>query len=351
MGRGRGTVSVYPESTVAQLDALLTIHDTEKKVAHIAWRMWWMGYPISEDAIRALLRQVASKFDAVRRRLRDPSGDGLSDEAIRLIESPPSKTLFGRPLPAIERERLQSAVLETAVEILAGTFAELPIDPETGDSAPVVATLINALGLERGSQDSLGAHRPWLPDDTSQISQDLQPIFAALASVPWPMLADSLTIEELVQARDTMRSMSTVLPAFAAYAELAFGKNAFGFSHASRMLSKMLRQVPVQVLVVVAIAHLGRVIEEVRDGSQAYCELGAQWRAEMQPALALLDALRDEVPEVTHVLNPQKLLRAMQDPEKYGSWTGRVRARVSRGGMAGMAGQVTRNPGGQGRTG
>src|SRR5438034_7454182 len=47
LGRGKGTVSIYPPGTGKQLLSLVAIHSRERRLPFVAWKLWWEGHNIS----------------------------------------------------------------------------------------------------------------------------------------------------------------------------------------------------------------------------------------------------------------------------------------------------------------
>jgi hypothetical protein len=66
LGRGRGTVSLYPPGTTERLLDVVRIHSSEHRLRDVAWRLWWLrGGPLPELAAELLARQAA-RLDAQR---------------------------------------------------------------------------------------------------------------------------------------------------------------------------------------------------------------------------------------------------------------------------------------------
>lgn len=62
LGRGRGSVSYYPPGTAAQVLALLDIQKSHRRLADVAWLLWWAGYPVDEGAVRARLAKLVDTW-------------------------------------------------------------------------------------------------------------------------------------------------------------------------------------------------------------------------------------------------------------------------------------------------
>lgn len=62
-GRKRGSTTTYPPGTAAQLVALGQLHQRERQLGPLAFRLWWQGFPIPMTAIRQALHQVIDEVE------------------------------------------------------------------------------------------------------------------------------------------------------------------------------------------------------------------------------------------------------------------------------------------------
>lgn len=86
LGRGRGSESVYPMGTDEQLLALLEIHSGEKRLDHVAWQLWWRGFPVSLDVVRSFLTELAAEVDSHTPYIADLGSRQLSSWAKSIAE-------------------------------------------------------------------------------------------------------------------------------------------------------------------------------------------------------------------------------------------------------------------------
>jgi hypothetical protein len=71
LGRGRGTMTVYPPGAAAQVVALCQIREGERRLDRIAFRLWWEGFAVDQAVIRGQL-QVA--WQAIEADFQQPTG-------------------------------------------------------------------------------------------------------------------------------------------------------------------------------------------------------------------------------------------------------------------------------------
>jgi hypothetical protein len=63
LGRGRGTETRYPPGTLLQVVALCRLREEERRLDRLAFQLWWEGFSIDVELVRAHLVGVASRFD------------------------------------------------------------------------------------------------------------------------------------------------------------------------------------------------------------------------------------------------------------------------------------------------
>ena len=121
LGRGLGTVTIYPPGTVEQLLALCRIRQQHRSLTRAAFKLWWDGFPVEEDQVRGPLTHAATKLDsdlagttktpqgpakgltaAVNRRLGRKRTQAL-DEAIRTASLQSSAPLSPSQISACHR--------------------------------------------------------------------------------------------------------------------------------------------------------------------------------------------------------------------------------------------------------
>jgi hypothetical protein len=217
--RGRkGSESVYPPGTVRQLLALCAFRREDRHVPHIAWRLWWAGYPVRGGHVRALLGEVAADWAVLFRCLRQWAGeDGASSEG--------DEDLIGDVIDAGEQIRLVDHFLAQArrrvgrkqfptvmgvmASVVAGAFEGYGHDRE--GSEEVRALVETALGLRPprtvGRRRKQEGARPWFTGDTEAGLRDVSRMFR---EHPPGQELDRGTDAELAQARDEVKAVLTM---------------------------------------------------------------------------------------------------------------------------------------------
>ncbi len=193
LGKGRGTMTIYPPGTTAQLLRLLEIRaeggrfDPEQAL----WRLWWEKWSIEPGRVRTLLaEQVETQQQALFDVRHDPAGGDLLD---RFSEERLPRTL-GRA-----RKRAGTTAFPTVAYLLFtvadGTFGK---EWQDRDDAP---TLFRALGLEHVIA-SLGAQRA---EFEGAILPSLQRLAEASAPAALREALAAATDDDLIAARDELR--------------------------------------------------------------------------------------------------------------------------------------------------
>ncbi len=75
-GRGRGTVTLYPEGTSRQLVELCHERSGTRDLIRVGFRMWWRGFEVDSTLVERVLRGTAARLDE---RVRSHSEEGFSE--------------------------------------------------------------------------------------------------------------------------------------------------------------------------------------------------------------------------------------------------------------------------------
>lgn len=225
LGKGRGTSSLYPPGTDEQLYELCTVHTRERRLAQIAWHLWWAGYPVSFSYVDAFLRETVGRieeqlqvFSLLRHVAQQNEGETELPEALLdYLDQAAGARLGTLPLRRA-RKRTGSehfpTFLRIVLEIAAGTFNGFGNDYDTREQNFEQRIVEKALGL-----DAAFASRYISPEQDvgSDLARTLQSFSRWLHLEVWETLLSRVTIFEIVQARDELRTFLTMFAARKAF--------------------------------------------------------------------------------------------------------------------------------------
>ncbi|MBA3274576.1 MAG: hypothetical protein H0T72_02185 [Chloroflexia bacterium] len=217
-GRGRGTATIYPPGTTAQLLRLLAIRadrgrfDPERAL----WRLWWEGWPIEPEQLRAALD---AKLIAWDRALRDyatsdvEDGDTAADAFVRAKLPPVLRRA---------RKRAGSQHMPTVATLILDAMAgEAPALWQDEDDA---STLFRALGVE----PAIRTLAPELHRFMDDMAGTLHRFGQAVSPEVLHDALHSASDKELVTARDDLRKIVAVTQGIWNVAAFLFPKSNAG---------------------------------------------------------------------------------------------------------------------------
>jgi hypothetical protein len=165
LGRGRGSVSIYPPGTRAQLRALCRFLSKERDAEKVGWRLWWAGYPVPASFARKWLERAAQQWETLVAVLRDTRTPEqveyglLPDEAYDDLERAADVRLR-RPFMRHLRTRVGrdniSTVFQVILQLAAGLFASLATHSaaEEGEKSEQ-QIMVEAFGLDQLARSEL----------------------------------------------------------------------------------------------------------------------------------------------------------------------------------------------------
>jgi len=174
----------------------------------VAWQLWWEGYDISVEIARDFLRWVEAELDRLLRPL--VNGGTLSDEGWQLVDSYRTKRIKFKPLSwarqLIGEERFDT-VMRIMVEVSSGTFEgrEAQIEEELEANRQL---LEKAFGLDALARELGDDGKPLLDLD---VFATLQQASELIRDHPLKDVLESVTDEELLEVRNRVRPIATVL--------------------------------------------------------------------------------------------------------------------------------------------
>jgi hypothetical protein len=314
LGRGRGTVSLYPLGTGQRLVQVAQLRQGERRLTWVAWRLWWDDGGALPEPARQLLAQVAQRWEQHRTHLaeflaREEAGEAAATDEMDAIYHQAETRQLDRQLGHVRRNvgrKRFSTVMRVFAEIGVGRFQGYERGASASEKDSETGALVErAMGLDRARSDRLADAGPWLDGDSEV---DFVRLSQALNT--WPLAAGaSANDEELNQARAELRAFLAVITTMAPLFERLFGRAAFGFGTITRILD--LQAPDLQAFMLLAWLAL-RHDEALRDGMRSLGSLVPTARATAQIA-ELLEALGREVPAFGPVLTAERLAAAQQD--------------------------------------
>lgn len=301
LGRGKGTVYLYPEDTFPRLVDVIKLRDQSRSLTDIRWSLWWKGYEVDVELLRAdLIRDIQDYRSSLAELI---SSDGrLSDEARTYLESqsrtPPSavlRTISRRT----GRERLAN-FLDGFIRII---FDDLQVDQEE------LKLVEHGLGIDAAMNDQVNG-MSWL---THGLETIIAPIRKLLRPDYLQSVINELTIESLDQSKDRILLLSNMLITFSSFVEMYLKRWDFGLGAWGSMLEDLLSSPSGQKSFVVLIASLPGVLPSL-DIDEAF-----QIIDQVNPAKEQLRAaveLAGKKPIIRKTATPQRVKSALNDPHK-----------------------------------
>ncbi|MAG37260.1 MAG: hypothetical protein CL878_13585 [Dehalococcoidia bacterium] len=199
----RGSVGVYPAGTEVQFLALCRLRQQRRKLSELRFWLWWEGYAIELDPLRASLRSLLPAPDTLGTIRAD------ADERFEAGERMTNQLIAATPNRSAVLARFRRR-LRTREDVYSAAFALLRV---LQGERPPWRTGAEVEGEEQPLQDSvwrgLGLDRvPWLVGATSDavpaVVADLESGgFSDLGSLH--DLVAAASAETLTQARDNAR--------------------------------------------------------------------------------------------------------------------------------------------------
>jgi hypothetical protein len=322
LGKGHGTESVYPPGTGEQLLALCEAHSGEKRLDHVAWRLWWEDHEVSFGLLREFLVRVAAEVDGWMQELRDQETGQLSGSAWNRLDDAPEERLskpLSRARKRVSRRRFDT-FMRVLFEVVTGGFEGFGSEEPEADRR----VMEKGLGLERARTDRLPNVEPWLKTDIATILRDVsRQLFGLSLSEELANLED----EQLLEARDEARSWMEVLDRFSRVLERAFGRGAFGLSGMVEAIREMGAQEQALWTLMWAVSRF-RGPASLREGLEAHGkptpEMWAGLR-DWETFSQTVEELREEVPALASALAMRQIVGALLDSRKMEAHTARLR--------------------------
>jgi hypothetical protein len=193
LGKGHGTVSLYPPGTQERLRRVLELRGAPERFLwqHVFWRLWWEGWTVEQAQLRTRLEVACGEWEKLQPWLAD------ADAAATLItrlEWIPSQEL---PQSLLELRRDPHAVqaVSELFRIFSGRFEQWE-DPEARRA------LLRISGLDRAQQDRIGSNSPWL---RGSLPPQLVELSHLITGVSLRAALDRATDDQVALARDEVQ--------------------------------------------------------------------------------------------------------------------------------------------------
>ncbi len=242
LGRGRGTQTIYPAGTGKQLFDLCRLHRKHRHLGDVTWRLWFLGYPVSERLWHSKLQSWAAELDrsiAEIEQLAYPDGDDfLSDEALDAIESAASRRFASEQLlqarKRVGRKNFPT-LLRLVIELATGRFSGSPAGDGDGDEERQLdmAILERSFGFQRARTDRIGSVGPWLQGD---ITPTLAEVADLLQQMKFTSILKTTSAADLAQAREELSGLLSMMIDCSSVLEAMFGRHAFGYGVFARLV-------------------------------------------------------------------------------------------------------------------
>lgn len=312
LGKAHGTQTVYPSGTREQLLALCEVHAEERRLLYVAWRMWWAGYEVSVERIRAFIGRTVEQWDRHVQDLVDPDTGELTEAAWKLVDEAFTVRLE-KPLSKV-RKRVGRGRFDTftrlMIETNLGLFRGFSTEDSNASEDDERRIMEKGLGLESARADRLeGAGQPlginienylkeisWLADRNS-LERELA----------------KLTDGQLLEARDEVRPWLAIAAGYSLMFDEMLGRGTLGISAVDEAVRDMGAQEQGLLTLMWAISRY-RGPKDLREGLEAVGKPTSEMETglhDWEITLRFAEQLREEVPAFAEILAPQQIASSL----------------------------------------
>lgn len=292
LGKGHGTQTLYPTGATRQLLSLCAIHQQERRLPYVAWGLWLAGYPVRFALVRRFLTDCAADREATLKRLRDHPPEPQEFAKHRL------KGRIARIRRRIGRDRFPM-LIEVMQQVAVGRF-------EGFETKEVSELIIKGAGVQRATNNPIKSLPPLLDKD---MTEPLQEVSRILAEQRWRSMADTLSEAELCRARDEVKLLFTAIISVGKVTPEMYGRDLFGFTGISELLGEL-----TAVDQAMAVLFWPVVRSRFSEGAEKLLAIARSWLEIALPAIATLQKLAAEVPDIADLLTPKKMRRLLANP-------------------------------------
>lgn len=308
LGRGKGSISVYPFGTGRRLVRTLELARGRESFENVAWRAWWQDGGDLDPLVRERLLRDAARWEAELSRLADvlagedagdPDAVNEMDSAYLAVSSERMPASLGRLRRNVGRERF-ATVFRVFAEVAGGRFTAYP-DEESE------AAVEQALRFDRARVDRLKDGEPCFEGSSAE---DFCRLSTTVGCSNLVQLAQA-GAQELDVARRELRSFWQVFEAIGPLLRRVLGSEVFGFGTVGAVFAGQGEaNQPFFVLIWLALREDPRLREGMAEITAALPEALAA-----RDAFALIEVLRAEVPAFAEAMSDESLRAALLDEE------------------------------------
>lgn len=303
--------SRFPSGTAERTLRLSQLRGTTKQLDELAWRLWWEGYDVEPDLIRAYLLKRAARWDEQHREVRrvsSSSGVELKGER-NVLEEVFFEHLKTGPALVSARRRLSRG------SELYSEFAALLIDLVRGDLSFMDQV---GRGLFEGTPEGLFA-KPGGTDENRRVG--LQALDAMRSGIDTPFIevVGQLDDKEIANARPIALRLLGLVANVGTIVHDVFGGVGHGRDNVGKSLVSMAESSEEQVIALFLTSSFlreNRVRESLSEIS--LCPV-------RHPPISFIDFLRlrylaVEVPGLVSVIAPESVRPAFTSHEEAVQW-------------------------------
>jgi hypothetical protein len=310
LGRGRGSVSLYPVGTGARLIRTIELAGPGRPIFEkVAWRVWWEDGGQLVPLVRERLRQEAANWESELSRLADllAAEDAGEQTAVAEMEKTYTAaseermpTTLGQVRRNVGRGRF-TTVFRVLAEVATGSF-------EGYQDEEAELAFEKALGIDHARTDRLAGGEPWFEGSSAQDLKQLSGVFGRRSLSDLADAAD----DDLEKARREVYVFFQIFEALASSIGAVLAGDALGLGTVTAVFgSRPEKLQPFFVLMWLAL----REDPVLHEGM-------LKTMAALPDALAARDAfeairvMRAEVPALSTVMTDEALGAALLDAER-----------------------------------
>jgi hypothetical protein len=300
----RGTETLYPPGTSDRFVAGRRIHEQEKLLDRVAWRLWWDGFPVEMNTVRSFLIERGRWWDERVAGLTDENGE-LSEEVQEFLAESEVAHLDEPVLRQIRR-RLGKEKFADFLELLLRSVV-------LGEGIAEKRSLDlvdRGLAFNEGRKPSPFTGQPWI---VGPLDEDLAAIHRIIAGRSFVDAITEASDGDLQQACDDARSIVVALVSLGDMVQSIFGRWAMGFSFFGRAMRPVLTDAKAQAFFVTLMLRcrqdpfLSENVPVVRQAAE-------NWENRGFRAWTTMQRLAEAVPAIADLVDVRRLKRAFKNP-------------------------------------